>query len=255
MLVVSNQAQGDLVKEQLEAVGARVEAILLEPTGRNTSAAAALASAWLVEEGHDDLLLLMPSDHVIGDRDALIAAIRKGSPEAARGAIVTFGIWPTEPNTQYGYIEVAGGAPAADVLPIARFVEKPNAERAAEYLASGRFYWNSGIFLVKASTLLEQMRQFLPESLEAISAAVGLAKRTGQFVRPEPQAFSAAQNISIDNGIMERTSEGMVVPVSMSWSDVGSWDAVWKLGPRDENENVVRGDIIARRHAQLVTAE
>lgn len=246
MLVVSNQDHGDAVRTQLASVDADIEAILVEPKGRNTSTAAALAAAWLMQEGRDELILLVPSDHIIGDREAFTAAIDTGAREASRGMIVTFGVRPTEPNTQYGYIEVALDKLSKDgPLPIARFVEKPDAERAAEYLASGRYFWNSGIFLVKASTLLEEMAEFLPASLDAILRSVASAKREGDVIRPEPSAFGAAENISIDHGIMEKTNKGMVVPVEMSWSDVGSWDAVWKLGAKDENNNMLQGDVVA----------
>jgi mannose-1-phosphate guanylyltransferase/mannose-6-phosphate isomerase len=245
-LVVSGEDQGMLVKRQLDAADVAVEAILLEPEGRNTAAAAGLAAAWLMQAGRDEPMLLMPSDHVVGDREAFFAAIEKGIPHAEQGSIVTFGVQPTEPNTQYGYIEVAADElSSAGALPIARFVEKPDAEKAAEYFASGRFFWNSGIFLVKAGTLLAEMREFLPASIAAITSAVESAERDGQFVRPDAAAFGAAQNISIDHGIMEKTALGTVVPVSMSWSDVGSWDAVWKLEEKDEHGNVLRGDVVA----------
>ena len=245
-IVVSGEDQRLFIRQQLEEVGASVEAILLEPEGRNTAAAASLAAAWLMQEGRDELMLLIPSDHVVGDQDAFLAAVEKGIPHAERGAIVTFGVQPTEPNTQYGYIEVAAYAAFPDgALPVAQFVEKPDAEAATQYFHSRRFFWNAGIFLVKASTLLEEMRRFLPASLETISRAVASAGRDGQFVRPDRDAFASAQNISIDHGIMEKTSLGMVVPVSMSWSDVGSWDAVWKLGEKDECGNVCRGNVLA----------
>jgi mannose-1-phosphate guanylyltransferase/mannose-6-phosphate isomerase len=183
---------------------------------------------------------------VILNRDALLAAISAGATDAETGAIVTFGALPTEPNTQFGYIEAqidkeTGGR----AVPIARFVEKPDAEKAAGYLATGRFYWNTGIFLLKASTLLEEMRRFLPESLDAIKASVANGTTDGVFIRPHTDAFRRATNISIDHGIMEKTSRGMVIPVEMGWSDVGSWDAVWKLGSKDANENVTQGDVVA----------
>jgi len=245
-IIVSGEDQRDLVRDQLESSGAGVEAILLEPARRNTAAAAALAAAWVTRGGGDDLLLLMPSDHVIRDRDSFIRAIEIGVPQAERGAIVTFGATATGPNTQYGYIEADDDQPlSGGAFAIARFHEKPSAEKAADYVASGRFFWNAGIFLAKASTILGEMRHFLPESLEAISEAAAKAEADGIIVRPEPGAFKRAQNISIDNGIMEKTSRGVVVPVQMDWSDVGSWDAVWKLGDKDDANNVARGDIVA----------
>ena len=245
-IVVSGEEQRFFIKRQLQLADAPVEAILLEPVGRNTSAAAAIAAGWLRSRKRDEILLLMPSDHVIGDREKFIAAIETGVAHAEKGAIVTFGAQPTGPNTQYGYIEARADRRFADgAFPIARFIEKPTAEKAAEYVESGRFFWNSGIFLVKASTLLDEMRQLLPDSLEAILRSLAEATTDGLFVRPSPEPFGQAQNISIDHGIMEKTSRGVVVPVEMDWSDVGSWDAVWKLAPKDANNNVTQGDVVA----------
>jgi mannose-1-phosphate guanylyltransferase/mannose-6-phosphate isomerase len=188
----------------------------------------------------------MPSDHVIADQEAFLAAVASAVPHAEGGAIVTFGAEPTGPNTQYGYIEakadqqLAGGA-----FPIACFHEKPNRATAAEYLATGRFYWNCGIFLARASTLLDEMRQFLPDTLDAITAALGTATTDGVFVRPAADEFVQAENISIDNAIMETTNRGVVVPVQMGWSDVGAWDAVWTLGDKDSAGNVLQGKAMA----------
>jgi len=245
-LIVSGEEQRFFIKRQLEAVGAPVEAILLEPVARNTSAAAALAAAWLNASGRDELMLVMPSDHVIGGGDAFMAAVAIGIPHAEKGAIVTFGAKPTEPNTQYGYIEAdTAGSFADGASPIAQFVEKPSPQKAAEYVESGRFSWNSGIFLMKPSTLLDEMREFLPASHEAIVRAVKNATVDGLFVRPEAEAFAAAENISIDHGVMEKTTRGVVVPVEMQWSDVGAWDAVWQLSPKDKDGNAVHGDVVA----------
>jgi mannose-1-phosphate guanylyltransferase/mannose-6-phosphate isomerase len=245
-IIVSGEDQRFFIKRQLEAAGASVEAILLEPSGRNTSAAAALAAAWVRASGRDELLLLMPSDHVIGDRDAFMKAVEIGAVHAEKGMIVTFGATPSEPNTQYGYIEADTNKGSPDgAFPIARFVEKPDSGTAGQYVTSGRFFWNSGIFLTKASSLLDEMREFLPDSLQTIARAVANASIDGVFVRPQAEAFNAAENISIDHGIMEKTSRGVVVPVQMEWSDVGSWDAVWKLGAKDDAGTVLQGDVVA----------
>jgi mannose-1-phosphate guanylyltransferase/mannose-6-phosphate isomerase len=245
-LIVSAEDQRFFIKRQLQQVDAPVGAILLEPTARNTSAAAALAAAWLVRNGADEVMLLMPSDHIIGDRDAFLRAIEAGIPKAEDGAIVTFGAHPTEPNTQYGYIEAqSDGGVVEGASPIARFVEKPTTDKAVEYVTSGRFFWNSGIFLLKASTLLDEMRQFLPASLEAITRSVAESTVDGLFVRPDADSFARAESISIDHGVMEKTGRGFVVPVEMDWSDVGAWDAVWKQGAKDQNNNVALGDVVA----------
>ncbi len=245
-LVVSSENQRFFIKRQLEEINTEAEAILLEPAGRNTAPAAALAAAWVAAQGRDELLLLMPADHVIGDVDGYLEAIEAGRGHAHEGAIVTFGATPTEPNSQYGYIEADISVDAArGISPIAQFVEKPDAKTAADYVASGRFFWNAGIFLVKASTLLQEMLQFLPATAEAVRRSINDGTIDGVFVRPHAAAFSQAENISIDHAIMEKTSRGMVVPVSMQWSDVGSWDAVWKLGDKDYDDNVVHGDVVS----------
>ena len=245
-IVVSGEEQRFFIKRQLQTADTPVEAILLEPQGRNTASAAALAAAWVKSKGEDAVMLLMPSDHVIGDRAAFIAAVETGIPHAERGSIVTFGARPTGPNTQYGYIEARADQQSPDgSAPIARFVEKPDSATAAEYFQSGRFFWNSGIFLMKASTLIDEMRRLLPESLDAILRSLEGAKIDGPFVRPSPDDFIAAQNISIDHGIMEKTDRGVVVPVDMNWSDVGSWDAVWELGSKDSSSNSIHGEVVA----------
>jgi mannose-1-phosphate guanylyltransferase/mannose-6-phosphate isomerase len=253
-IIVSGQDQSSLVVRQLREVGATTEAVLLEPVGRNTAAAATLAAAWLHSTNRDELLLLMPSDHVIGDREAFLEAIEIGLPHAIAGAIVTFGALPSEPNTQYGYIESEPeGNFATGARRIARFHEKPNAERAASYLATGRFFWNCGIFLMKSSTLLDEMRHFLPGSLDAITHSISEAMRDGPFVRASLNDFGQAEDISIDNGIMEKTCRGVVVPVQMDWSDVGAWDAVWKLHDKDDNQNVIHGNVVALdTHGSLI---
>lgn len=244
--MVGGEEQRFFIERQLADTDSEVETILLEPSGRNTAAAAALAASWVRSRDRDELLLLMPSDHVIGDRAAFLSAIDVAVPHAENGAIVTFGAAPTEPNTQYGYIEADTTQTSSDgAFPIARFHEKPSAEKAAEYVATGRFYWNAGIFLTKASTLLDEMRHFLPTSLDAIARSVAEAVKDGSFVRPAADAFNQAENISIDHAIMEKTSRGVVVPVQMNWSDIGSWDAVWKLGAKDSSNNVAQGDVIA----------
>lgn len=245
-IIVSGEEQRFFIKRQLDESGASVAGILLEPERRNTAAAAALAACWLHSRVSDELMLLMPSDHVIADQEAFLRAVHIGAAHAEQGSIVTFGATPTEPNTQYGYIEGKEERRLPDgALPIARFHEKPDAGTAEQYLSSGHFYWNCGIFLVHASTLIEDMREFAPATLEAVEAAVAAATTDGLFVRPGGDEFGRADNISIDHAVMERTRRGVVVPVQMGWSDVGAWDAVWKLSDRDSSGNVVAGRAIA----------
>ena len=245
-VVVSGAQQHAVVEEQLQNHSVSVEAILLEPVGRNTAAAAVLAAAWSQSTGSDELLLLMPSDHVIGDREAFIRAIEAAVPHATSGDIVSFGAKPTGPNSQYGYIEARFDEPLGDgAYPIAKFHEKPSTERAAAYVATGRFFWNCGIFLAKAGTILEQAQAFIPASVHSIVDAVQRATRDGNVVRPSADSFSRAENISFDHAIMEKTSRGVVIPVDMNWSDVGAWDAVWNIGDKDPDGNVSSGRIAA----------
>jgi mannose-1-phosphate guanylyltransferase / mannose-6-phosphate isomerase len=245
-IVVGGEDHRFFIKRQLEAAGIVVEAILLEPEGRNTAAAAALAATWLTSRGQDEILLLTPSDQRISNRAEFHAAIEKAIPLAEEGNIVTFGVEPTHASTQYGYIQAQADNPApGDARRIVRFVEKPDAATAAQYLQSGSFLWNSGMFLVKMSTLLEEMQRFLPASHDAISMAVDEAVKDDVFVRPEPDAFRQCENISIDVGVMEKTERGFVVPVEMDWSDVGSWSAVWEISPKDEANNATHGNVVA----------
>jgi mannose-1-phosphate guanylyltransferase/mannose-6-phosphate isomerase len=245
-IIVAGEEHRFFVKRQLEKAGLKVDAILLEPFGRNTAAAAALAAHWILAQGEDENMLLMPSDHVVEDVGAFHEAIRKGIPAAERGELVTFGVRPDSPNTSYGYIEI--GEPDGNLSGVHRvsgFVEKPDEALAGQYVESGRFAWNSGIFLFKASAFLDEMRRHLPDSLEAISGAMASPKRDGLFTRPDAGPLAAAPNISIDHGIMEKTDRAVVVPVDMGWSDVGSWEALWKISPRDGRNNVVQGEVVA----------
>jgi len=244
-IIVAAENQRFFISRQLGDVDIAPEAILLEPDGRNTAAAGALAAAWLNSTGRDEVLLISPSDHAIGDRPALLKAIEAGVAQAEEGAIVAFGIRATEPQTEYGYIEFDPDGEPGEALPIARFVEKPSADKAMEYLASGRFLWNSGLFLVKASSFLGEVKAFMPDTVAAISESVANTRQDGPFVRPASGPFRRIESMSIDHGIMERTSRGVVVPVDMDWSDVGSWEAVWQLGPKDSGNNVMDGKVVA----------
>ena len=258
-LVIGGEEHRFFIKRQLEDAGVAAQAIILEPVGRNTAAAAALAAVWALERGEDDLLLLLPSDHVIEDREAFAAAIAAGVPAAEQGGIVTFGARPTEPNTQYGYIEVGesvGGHDRGQALPVRRFTEKPDRATAEQYLESCGFFWNAGIFLFRASAIREEFAKLLPEVLDAVVQSMTGKSIDGSFVRPERALFEASPNISIDYGIMEKTAHAFVVPVDMAWSDVGSWSAVWQLADKDAQENALVGDVVAiDTHGSIIRAE
>lgn len=238
-LVVCGEAHRFLVGEQLMAVGVSPSAILLEPQGRNTAPAIALAAHQLVASGAGDaLMLVLPSDHLIADETAFRAAVARAAPAAAAGRLVTFGVLPSEPSTGYGYIQPA--ARSGDVRPVARFVEKPDRALAERYVAQG-YLWNAGIFLFRAATLLEQMTMHAREVAESVAASMAGATREGLFVRPDADAFAQAPSISIDYALLERAGGVVVVPVEMGWSDVGSWDALWRVQAPDSDGNVVRG--------------
>lgn len=238
-LVVTGEGHRFLVGEQLLQVGVQPRGLILEPQGRNTAPAIALAAHWLIDNGDADaLMLVMPSDHLIADTEAFREAIRAAVPEAAAGRIVTFGIKPTEPATGYGYIEAEHGSSA--VRFVRRFVEKPDIDTAREYVDAG-LLWNAGIFLMKASVYLEALRAHAPDVATNSSAAFQGAARDGLFTMPDEEAFSACPSISVDYAVMERSGIVSVIGVDMGWSDVGSWDALWKVTAPDDAGNVLRG--------------
>lgn len=243
-LVVANEEHRFMIAEQLRVVGIDPSAIILEPEGRNTAPAVALAALRFAADDPDALMLVMPSDHVIGDVAAFHGAIEAGARAAAADRLVTFGITPERPETGYGYIE-AGDALTDGVRAVRRFVEKPDAATAAEYLASGRFYWNAGIFLFRAGRYLDELERQAPDILAACRAAMEKAASDLCFIRPDAAAFRASPSNSIDYAVMEKTASAAVVPVSMGWSDVGSWTALWEISPRDGDGNSRWGDVIA----------
>lgn len=241
-IVVCNEEHRFIVAEQARLVGIEPRAIVLEPVARNTAAAVAVAALTAVADDPRACLLVMPSDHVIGAPEAFRTAIAAGLAAADR--LVTFGVTPTRPETGFGYIEA--GEPvdrSGSVRAIRRFVEKPDADIAAGYLAAGNFMWNSGIFLLPASLFLAELERLAPEILTACRAAVAGERRDLGFLRLDRAAFSAAPSVSIDVAVMERTDRGAVVPVEMGWSDVGSWDALWEISVRDGDGNARIGPV------------
>lgn len=241
-VVITNQDFRFNVAEQAREAGVALSAILLEPVARNTAAAIAAAAYYLGSRfGEGALLQLLASDHEIDPGEAWQTAIATARDTAMSGKIVTFGIAPTEPATGYGYIEqgepLSGGAYA-----VRRFVEKPNLSVAEEMLSSGGFLWNSGIFLSRADLLLSELQTFAPQVCKAAKAAVEKATVDLDFVRLDQETFQTSPDISIDYAVMEKTVKAAVVASSFAWSDLGSWDAVWKLGDKDDKGNVVIGN-------------
>jgi len=241
-MVVANQRHADEIEAQLKAVGTPAQALILEPVARNTAPAIALAA--LAAGGGDAALLIMPSDHVITDTDAFHAAIHAARPMVDQGWLVTFGIDPRAPETGYGWIHV-GEAVAPRVHKVARFVEKPPRDRAEAMLAAGDHVWNGGIFLFRADAFLGALAVHAPEILHAAQQAMLKASHDGARVHPDPQAFAASPSDSIDYAVMEKAPRVAVVPVSMGWSDLGSWDALHELSVGDAAGNCCKGDVVA----------
>ena len=241
-IVVAGEEHRFLVAEQLRQIGAPTPAIVLEPVGRNTAPAIAAAAMQALGEGDDALLLVLPSDHVVRDAEAFRVAVRAAMPAAEQGALVTFGIVPDAPETGFGYIEASGGAGVQRVL---RFVEKPDAATAQAYLDAGGYYWNSGMFLLRASRYLDELQRFRPEIVAAVRTAFDAAARDGDFIRLDKTAFAACPSDSIDYAVMEKTEAAMVLPVDIGWNDVGSWSALWEVSEQDGDGNAHHGDVIA----------
>ena len=238
-LVVCSEAHDFLVREQ--AAGNPVD-MLLEPMGRNTAPALCAAALVLAARGSDEPMLVLPADHIVKDGQAFASAVRSGADLARQGHLVTFAITPTSPATGYGYLKI--GAPIDSALQQYRleaFVEKPDLARAEGFLAAGGYAWNSGMFMFRPSVLIGAFEQFQPEILAACRAALAAA-RPGPVMKLEPQSFAAAPSISIDYAIMEKAPNVATVVADLGWSDVGDWQAIWEIAPRDAEGNAVRGN-------------
>jgi len=240
-LVVANARHADEVETQLAALGFYSPTLILEPAGRNTAPAIALAA---LSANGSDALLVMPSDHVIADVASFHAAIAAALPLVDEGWLVTFGIEPDAPETGYGWIET-GAMIAPGVHRVARFVEKPPRDRAEAMLAAGGHAWNGGIFLFRADSYLDAIAQHAPAMLEAARAAMAAAVHDGTRVHPDPDAFAACPSDSIDYAVMEKAEKVAVVPVQMGWSDVGSWDALHAISVLDDTGNATDGNVLA----------
>lgn len=241
-IVVANQEHRFMVAEQLLEVHAQPEAIILEPAGRNTAPAIAIAALEALKDGEDALLLVLPSDHVVTNEQAFHTAARLAVGIAEQDKLVTFGIVPKTPEIGYGYIKAVAGEGARAVE---RFVEKPDLATAKAYVASGEYYWNSGMFMFKATVYLDALARYQPDMLEACRRALELSKRDEDFVRLDAEAFNSSPSDSIDYAVMEKTPNAAVVPLDAGWSDVGSWSALWEANERDADGNAHHGDVIA----------
>jgi len=249
-MVVCNEEYRFVIAEQLRLMG-QPGSIVLEPTGRNTAPALTLAALAAQRDGADPVLLVMPADHVIVDKPGFQAVVRQGAALAADGAIVTFGITPDSPETGYGYIQAGAPFGAGGAAVISRFVEKPDLATAQSYLDAGTYSWNSGLFMVKASVWLAAMAVCRADILASCQRAWDAGKTDGEFVRVGKELFSACPSDSIDYAVMERIASGqaglppgVVIPLAAGWSDVGAWDALWQVLPKDDQGNVAQGDVL-----------
>jgi mannose-1-phosphate guanylyltransferase/mannose-6-phosphate isomerase len=245
-VLVANEEHRFIIAEQLREIGVEPQALLLEPMGRNTAPAACVAALALTATEPDPLMLVMASDHAIGDVDAFRAAVGRAAQAARAGALVSLGVAPARPETGYGYIRRGAALEGLEeVYAIAEFVEKPDLEDAREYIGSGEYFWNSSIFMFPARLYLEELERLRPDMVAACRRALAEAQQDIDFVRLGKKAFATCPADSIDYAVMEHTTRAAVVPVSMGWSDIGSWDALWEMGSKDQWGNSVAGNIIA----------
>lgn len=242
-IVVCNDEHRFLVAEQLRQCGIQPAAILLEPVGRNTAPAVAVAALQAQTLDPAAVLLVLPADHVIRQPEVFAEAVARGMPAAKAGHLVTFGIVPNAPETGYGYIQ-AGAEQPHGALALQKFVEKPDLQTARGYVASGEYLWNSGMFLLRADVYLAELEAHAPLMLAAVQNALQKARADLDFIRLDAAAFGACPSDSIDYAVMERTTRGVVVPLSCGWSDVGSWSALWDVQDKDAAQNVVDGDVM-----------
>ncbi|WP_317201180.1 mannose-1-phosphate guanylyltransferase/mannose-6-phosphate isomerase [Janthinobacterium sp.] len=241
-LVVCGEEHRFLVAEQMRAIKVAPLGILLESAGRNTAPAVAAAAHYLAAIDPEAVMLVLPADHVIADVEAFHAAIGRAALLAREGALVTFGVVPTAPETGYGYIQRGAALDGAGYR-VDRFVEKPDRATAEGFVAAGSYYWNSGMFVFRAARYLSELAQFQPAIVETCGKAVELAHRDLDFCRLDAAAFAACPSDSIDYALMERTAHAVVVPADIGWSDVGSWAALWEVQRADADGNVARGDV------------
>lgn len=242
-LFICNQEHRFVIAEQLRQQGVQHNGIVLEPVGRNTAPAIALAALHALDKGDDPVLLVLAADHVIQSPGVFIQAINNATPSAEKGMLVTFGIVPTAPETGYGYIK-KGDEADTSTFRVSRFVEKPNLTTAKKYLASGDYYWNSGMFLFKASRYIDELKLYRPDILKACEQSMRGARPDLDFIRLDEEAFIQCPDESIDYAVMERTEDAYVVPLDAGWSDVGSFNALWEVSEKDEQGNVSIGDVV-----------
>lgn len=242
-IVICNQDHRFIVAEQMRLIDVKPSSIVLEPVGRNTAPAATLAALQLAQTDPDAIMLLLPADHVINDVAAFHRAVEEGVVAVKHGNLVCFGIVPHAPETGYGYIQQGESLNGCKAHRVARFIEKPDSVKAQSLLAAGGHYWNSGMFLFSCKQFLDEMEKFRPDILAACKAALAGSHRDLDFCRLDEKAFKDCPSDSIDYAVMERTDSAAVVPADIGWYDIGAWSALWDVGAKDQQGNVVRGDV------------
>ncbi|MBL8566142.1 MAG: mannose-1-phosphate guanylyltransferase/mannose-6-phosphate isomerase [Hyphomicrobiaceae bacterium] len=245
-ILLANNDHRFLVREELDRAGLTAKSIILEPVARNTAPAIAVAALAALAENPDAVIAVMPSDHVIQDEARFLEAVRRATEVAATGRLVLFGIVPSEPNTGYGYIRKGGdlGGFAGRAFTVSAFTEKPDRAKAEHYIATGEYFWNSGIFVLSARTLLDEMARLAPEVLAATRAAYADRVEDLGFERLDRASFAKAPAISIDYAVMEKTDKAAMLPIDVGWNDVGSWSSLWDIAPHDEAGNYTHGETV-----------
>ena len=243
-LIICNEVHRFMTAEQLRQIGVNPGAIILEPEGKNTAPAVALAALNALKADEDPTLLVLPADHVITDQAAFLKTFEKGIVPAGKGRLVTFGIVPSAPATGYGYIRMGKGMPDTGAFEIDAFVEKPDLKTAAAYVESGQFCWNSGMFMFRASAILKELDTFASHTLALCRTALDKGESDLDFFRLDKETFEAIEPDSLDCAVMEKTDKGVVIPLDAGWNDLGSFDALWETGDKDEKNNVMSGDVI-----------
>lgn len=246
-IVVCNKDHRFIVNEQLSQLKLQTQGILMEPFGRNTAPAVALAAMKLVNEGRDELMLVLPADHVIEDQKALQRALALATVAAERGEMVLFGVPATRPETGYGYIKSTNDALLPEgVSRVAQFVEKPDEQRATEFVEAGGYFWNSGMFLFRASRFLEELKKHDPDIYDNCLLTLERSVQDGDTVEIDEATFACCPDNSIDYSVMENTQRACVVPLSAGWSDVGCWASLWEVNAKDDHGNVSKGDVVVQ---------
>ncbi|MCP4936740.1 MAG: mannose-1-phosphate guanylyltransferase/mannose-6-phosphate isomerase [bacterium] len=240
--VLANNDHRFIIAEQMQLVGVKPKDIILEPVGRNTAPAALVAALRSAQPDEDALILLLPSDHIIKDVEKFQETILSGIADANKGHLVTFGIKPTAPETGYGYIETSGDPQMA--LDVERFVEKPVRAKAKGYLAAGNFFWNAGIFMYRAGSMIEAFANHAPQILRHCRAALEKAQSDLDFLRLDKPSYAQCESISLDYAIMEKANGIKCIPLETDWSDLGAWSAIWDAMDKDKNGNVIKGDVV-----------